>query len=240
MHVGCGVWAKGLWINVKHGGLDLSQSCLDRDSRSRQKKADLDTFEILVSTFEKSRWRSRLLNFVSTSMSRPKSLHRDREICWQISTNLAASRQILTVSIYLNNLDKNLDAAKSGCKSLDFKNLDREKKKWRSRHDGHSRRFSKVSLDTKDVLNLDIDWSWLSRAPGLIMCMAFFNCVRYIVFLYLNKVYFTESNISKSNLAHGGFASKKYSRFPELITLLIVILRIRPNFIVSTFSSIKA
>jgi hypothetical protein len=36
--------------------------------------------------------------------------------------------KILTVSIYLNNLDKNLNAAKSKRKSLDFKNLDREKK----------------------------------------------------------------------------------------------------------------
>ncbi len=36
--------------------------------------------------------------------------------------------KILTVSIYLNNLDKNLNAAKSKRKSLDFKNLDWEKK----------------------------------------------------------------------------------------------------------------
>ncbi len=38
------------------------------------------------------------------------------------------SRFISIVSISLNNLDKNLDTAKSQLKSLDFKNLDREKK----------------------------------------------------------------------------------------------------------------
>ena len=63
----------------KPGGLDLSRSCLDRDSRSWQKKADLDTFKILGLTIEKSRSRSRILDFISTSMSRPKS--RDAEIC---------------------------------------------------------------------------------------------------------------------------------------------------------------
>ncbi len=40
-------------------------------------------------------------------------------------------------------------------------------KSW-SRHDGHSRRFSKVSLDMKDILNLDLNWSRLSRPPGLL------------------------------------------------------------------------
>ncbi len=77
--------------------------------------------------------------------------------------NLDKSRQISTIS---TRLDKNLDASKSQLKSLDFKNLDREKKSW-SRHDGHSRRFSKVSLDTMDVLDLDLDWSRTSRPPGL-------------------------------------------------------------------------
>jgi len=43
--------------------------------------------------------------------------------------NLDVSRQILTISTCLDNLDKNLDASKSRLKNLDFKNLDREKKK---------------------------------------------------------------------------------------------------------------
>jgi hypothetical protein len=38
------------------------------------------------------------------------------------------SQFILIVSISLDDLDKNLDTAKSQLKSLDFKNLDREKK----------------------------------------------------------------------------------------------------------------
>jgi hypothetical protein len=130
---------------------------------------------------------------VSTTMSRPKSLDRDREIrrdlkfsafldslsrsrprsawifvfsrrdfsirrdfrprqCRDFSTNLNCvltnldcvstnlenldvSRQILTISTIstistrLDNLDKNLDASKSRLKNLDFKNLDRKKKK---------------------------------------------------------------------------------------------------------------
>ena len=39
------------------------------------------------------------------------------------------SRFVSKVSIYLDSLDKNLDTAKSRLKSLDFKNLDRDKMK---------------------------------------------------------------------------------------------------------------
>ncbi len=115
---------------------------------------NLDGFQKLVSTINKSWSRSRFLDLVSTSMSRPKSHDPDREICrdlkilafldslsrsqsrsaWilyflveisrQIST---ASRQISTISMCLDNLDKNLDATKSRLKSLDLKNLDRDK-----------------------------------------------------------------------------------------------------------------
>jgi hypothetical protein len=85
--------------------------------------------------------------------------------------NLDASRQISTISTRLNNLDKNLDASKSWLKSLDWKvsilKISTEKKKSWSRHDGHSWRFSKVSLDVKGVLDLNLDWSRLLRPPGL-------------------------------------------------------------------------
>ncbi len=74
-------------MNSKLGGLDLSRSGFDRDSRSRRQKSisldvmdNLDGFQKLVLTIEKSRSRSRFLDLVSTSMSRPKSLNRDREI----------------------------------------------------------------------------------------------------------------------------------------------------------------
>ncbi len=154
-------------------------------SRRRQRvslnsRENLDSVKKLVSTLEISRSRLRLLDFVSTTMSRPKSLDRDREIrrdlkfsafldslsqsrprsawifvfccrdfsirqdfrprqCRDFSTNLDclstnlenldASRQISTISTRLDNVDKNLDASKSRLKNLDFKNLNREKKK---------------------------------------------------------------------------------------------------------------
>ncbi len=158
-----------------------------------------------------SRWRLRLLNFVSTSMSRPKSLNWDREIhrdlkilafldslsrsrsrsawifvfSWQDFSirrdfssfsdskgldNVEISWQISTVSWQSQhvstNLDKHLNASKSRLKSLDFKNLDREKKKLISTVKKIST-LKKVGLDTKDVLNLDLNCSQLSRPPGL-------------------------------------------------------------------------
>jgi hypothetical protein len=71
------------------------------------------------------------------------------------------SQFISMVLISLHDLDKNINAAKSWLKSLNFKNIDREKIK-------RSQRFSKVGLDTKDILDLDLDWSQLSRPPGLV------------------------------------------------------------------------
>ena len=172
----------------------MSRRGLDRDSRSQRRqrvsldsRENLDSVKKLVSTIEISRSRSRYLDFVSTTMSRPKSLDRDREIrrdlkfsafldslsrsrprsawifvfsrrdfsirrdfrprqCQDFSTNLDCvstnldwvstnlenldvSRQISTISTRLDNLDKNLDASKSRLKNLNFKNLNREKKK---------------------------------------------------------------------------------------------------------------
>ena len=43
--------------------------------------------------------------------------------------NVLVQPWVLTVSINLDDLDKNLDAAKSRLKNLNFKNLDWEKKK---------------------------------------------------------------------------------------------------------------
>ena len=47
----------------------------------------------------------------------------------KMSRNLDKSRFVSIVSISLDDLDKNLDTAKSRLKSLDFKNLDRDKMK---------------------------------------------------------------------------------------------------------------
>ena len=78
----------GFLVLTKLGGLDLSRRGLDQDSRSRRQKSisldvmdNLDGFQKLVSTIEKSRSRSRNLDFVSTRPKSPKSLDRDREIC---------------------------------------------------------------------------------------------------------------------------------------------------------------
>ncbi len=85
------------------------------------------------------------------------------EKSWKFSINLESldlsrrSRFVSTISICLNDLDKYLDKDKSRPKNLNFKNLDREKKKSWSQRNGYSRRFSKVSLDTKDDLDLDLD-----------------------------------------------------------------------------------
>ncbi len=80
----------------------MSRRGLDRDSRSRRRQRvsldsqeNLDSVKKLVSTIEISRSRSRLLDFVSTTMSRPKSLDRDREI-----------RRDLKFSAFLDSLSR--------------------------------------------------------------------------------------------------------------------------------------
>ena len=73
----------------------------------------------------------------------------DETLTWE-EENWNSFRIIAMVSISLNDLDKNLDAAKSRLKSLNFKNLEQEKK---------------VGLDTR--YSLDLYWSRLSRPPGL-------------------------------------------------------------------------
>ena len=113
----------------------MSRRGLDRDSRSGRQKSislnvmdNLDGFQKLVSTIEKSRSRSRFLDLVLTSMSRPKSLDRDLKIlafldslsrsrsrsawifvfsCRDFSTNLnCISTNLDCVSTNLDNLDK--------------------------------------------------------------------------------------------------------------------------------------
>ncbi len=76
------------WRIFNLGGLDLSRSCLDWDSRSRHKKTvsldgreNLDRLKKLVSTIEISQSRLRNIDFVSTSPSRYKYLDQD----WDLS-----------------------------------------------------------------------------------------------------------------------------------------------------------
>jgi len=60
------------------------------------------------------------------------------KISQKMLRNLNKSWQSWKVLIYIDKLDKNLDAANSGLKSLDFKNLNQEKK---------------VDLNTMDILD---------------------------------------------------------------------------------------
>ncbi len=75
----------------KHGGLDLSRSCLNQDSWSRYRQnVSLDSwenhnsFKKLVSIIDKFWSRLRNLDFVLMLPSSPKSLNQDREICWDL------------------------------------------------------------------------------------------------------------------------------------------------------------
>ncbi len=92
--------------------------------------------------------------------------------CW-VLTNLDQS---WCVSTNLDNLNKNLDTSKSWLKSLDWKNLNQEKKflvlTW-----WIILTLKKVDLDTKDNLDLDLNLSWLSRPPSLILILKKWCCV---------------------------------------------------------------
>jgi hypothetical protein len=75
--------------------------------------------------------------------------------------------------------------------NLDWKisiwKISTEKKKSWSRLWRKSWHFKKVSLDTKDILDLDLDWSWLSRPPGLHYLHNLITILNLIIFkLYLN------------------------------------------------------
>ena len=92
------------WHKCKPGGLNLSRSYLDWESRSRRcQRVHLDCREKFdkvkkcVSTVAKSRSRSRLLNFVSTSRSRTKSLNRDWEICQDLKISAFLNSHLLNV-----------------------------------------------------------------------------------------------------------------------------------------------
>ncbi len=79
---------------IKPGGLDLSRRGLDRDSRSwHWQRVSLDSqenlvnFKKLVLTIEKSRLRSRNLDFVSTTPSSLKSLNLDTKDSLDLNLN---------------------------------------------------------------------------------------------------------------------------------------------------------
>jgi hypothetical protein len=75
--------------------------------------------KISRSRLKKSRFISTKSRFISTKS----------RLLTNISKNLVLSRFVSKVSISLDDLDKNLDTSLSRLKSLDFKNLDRDKMK---------------------------------------------------------------------------------------------------------------
>jgi hypothetical protein len=132
-------------IFISLGGLDLSWRGLDWDSRSRRQKSisldvmdNLDGFQKLVSTIEKSRSRSRFLDLVSTSMSRPKSLDRDREIRRDLKIlafldSLSRSRSAWIFIFSCQDFSTNLDCISTNldCVSTNLDNLNKSRQKSR-------------------------------------------------------------------------------------------------------------
>ncbi len=97
---------------------------------------------------------SKLAKSAENSNFFSKSLNKNRDYL----KKSCLSRFISMVWISLDDLDKNHDAAKSWLKSLDLKIL-----------------TEKVGLDTKDSLDLDLDWSRMSRPPGLVWLLFFWS-----------------------------------------------------------------
>ena len=73
-----------------------------------------------------SRSRLKMSRFIST---KSRFISTKSRLPTNISKNLVLSRFVSKVSISLDDLDKNLDTSLSRLKSLDFKNLDRDKMK---------------------------------------------------------------------------------------------------------------
>ncbi len=80
-------------MSNKPGGLDLSGRGLDRDTRSRRQKSisidvmdNLDSFQKLVSTIEKSWSRSRFLDLVSMSLAKTVLFGQDRDFLRLVKT----------------------------------------------------------------------------------------------------------------------------------------------------------
>ncbi len=72
--------------------------------------------------------------------------------------NLDKSWKVLTISIYLDNLDKNLDADLSQLKSLDFKNLNQELKNFGLDILDNLDRFQKlISTDWEISISIGLD-----------------------------------------------------------------------------------
>jgi hypothetical protein len=81
------------YIFFKHGGLNLSRRGLNRDSWSRRQKSisldvmdNLDGFQKLVSTIEKTQSRSRFLDLVLMSLAKTILFGRDQDFLRLVKT----------------------------------------------------------------------------------------------------------------------------------------------------------
>ncbi len=97
-------YIKSWGVNCKPGVLDLSRSCLNQESRSQHRQTvclevreNLDIFKKFVLTVEKSPSRSRLLNFVSASMSKI-------ETCRDMLRHPETSRSQLVLTVETSRL----------------------------------------------------------------------------------------------------------------------------------------
>ncbi len=138
---------------------------------------NLHSVKKLVSTIEISRSRSRLLDFVSTTMSRPKSLDRDREIRRDLKflaflDSLSLSRP-RSASIFVfscrdfsirrdfrprqcRDLSTNLEISRQILRFLDKSRLRLDKSRLRLDKSRQSRRVSTIS--TKISTRQSLDW----------------------------------------------------------------------------------
>ncbi len=109
-------------------------------------------------------------NFYHFQTQKASTMSRFLDKSW---LRLDKSRKSWRVSTNLNNLNKNLDASKSRLKNLDFKNLNREKKKListaekistiqksSSQHEGRSRSRSRL-VSTVETPMLRISSKWI-------------------------------------------------------------------------------
>ena len=103
-------------FDIKHkifslGGLDLSRRGLDRDSRSRRQKSislyvmdNLDGFQKLVSTIEKSRLR--FLDLVSMRSAKTVLFSRDQDFSRQIEISVIAAYFCILLEYFSISIEK--------------------------------------------------------------------------------------------------------------------------------------
>ena len=167
----------------------MSTKSLNRD---REIHRDLKILAFLNS-LSQSQWRSAWIFVFShrdSSFRRDFSSFSDSKGLDKSRLHLDKSRQSWRVSTISTKI---LTRQSLDWKVSILKILTKKKKSW-SRPSRKSRHFKKVGLDTKDVLDLDLDWSRLSRPPGL-----FFILWKKIIITWKNiYIISKQSGLSKT------------------------------------------